>query len=272
MIVGAHLAALLGYGTGWALYLEPFRRGRSTPDRKAAAATAVALLLHVVGLVAFGVGERMLPLVGVGPASSTLALAIAGFTLAASLRPDSRPAGLFLLPLVVLLLLQSLLVGFEAAPRYLSLRGPWFVIHVATVFVGLAGLALASAAGTMYLLQFRALRRKEFGSVFRFFPSLEALDRLERVGLGLGFPALSVGLLAGWGWTLTFGSPLPADDPKVVLAVVAWGSYLLAILARLTPGWRGRRAAIVVAAAFFVTAAVFVLLRLRGGTAPGAFL
>ncbi|MFQ5890801.1 MAG: cytochrome c biogenesis protein CcsA [Gemmatimonadota bacterium] len=272
MILGSHLAALLCYLAAWVTHLEFFRRGRSSPDGRAVGATSAGFVFHLAGLVAFALHERALPLVGVGPASSTLALAVVAFTLGAAVRPDTRASGLFLLPLAVALLAEAILVGLHPAPRQLAFRGPWLVLHVTTVFAGFAGLALASAASAMYVLQFRTLKRKEFGSVFRFFPSLDALDRLGGLGLGIGFPALSVGLLAGWGWTLTYGPTLPPDDPQVVLAVVAWGSYLAAIGARLSPRWRGPRAALVSAAAFVATALAFVVLRLLADGTGDSFL
>ncbi|HKK07734.1 MAG TPA: cytochrome c biogenesis protein CcsA, partial [Gemmatimonadota bacterium] len=192
----------------WAFLLRAFRRGGG-PQESAGWWTGVgAVLLHGAGLAAFIVRYRTLPLVGLGPASSALALAIALLALGAAIRPDRRPASLFVLPVVVGLMGLAVVVGLQPVLLRSAFRGPWFVLHVATVFLGCAGLVLGSAAGAMYVLQFRALKRKRFGSVFRFFPSLDVLDRLNRLGLAVGFPGLTVGLIAGWSWTLTYGRGL----------------------------------------------------------------
>lgn len=271
MIPTLHVVAAGAYLASWAMELRAFRAGDPAAPRGAVRATlGAAVAAHLAALVGFAAVHGTLPLVGLGPASSTLAFLIGAVALVASLRPETRPAGLFLLPLLLLLLGEALVVGVEPAARQTAFRGPWFVFHVGSVFAGYAGLLLASAAATMYLLQFRSLKRKEFGSVFRFFPSLESLDRLNRVGLHFGFPALTLGLVAGWSWTLTYGgSGLALGNPQVVLGIVTWVAYLVAIFVRVAPEWRDARAAAASAAAFVVTLAAFLALRLT--VSPAGF-
>ena len=270
MILGLHLLAFVLYATAWALQLQGFRGGRQ-PGISGVTVGGGGLAVHAAGLLLYALSYRSLPLVGLGPASSSLALFISLFALAASVRTDLRAAGLFLLPLVLLLLGQAIVVGIEPTGRQIGFRGPWFVLHVSAIFIGFAGLAAASAAAIMYVFQFRALKRKEFGSVFGFFPALDSLDRLNKVGLAVGFPALSVGLLAGWSWTLTFGRGLALDNPGTILGIVTWGAYLVAIAARSRPGPRGERAAVISALAFLVTLVAFLALRITAREA-GFFL
>lgn len=272
MILALHLVATGGYLAGWAVELRAFRAGDPTPRATAVAAVGTGVAAHSVALLGFIVAHETLPLVGLGPASSTLAFVIGLVTLAASVRTESRPAALFLLPPLLLLLTEALLVGIEPTVRQTAFRGPWFVFHVGSVFAGYGALLLASAAATMYLLQFRSLKRKEFGSVFRFFPSLEDLDRLNRAGLYFGFPTFTLGLVAGWSWTLTYGdSGLALANPEVVLGIVTWLAYLAAIVVRFLRRGRGDRAAAASALAFVLTAATFLLLRLAS-TPSGFFL
>lgn len=272
MVLVLHLIAAAGYLAGWAIELRAFRAGDPVPRAAALVSVGGAVGAHLVGLAAFVLVHGSLPLVGLGPASSTLAFLIGAVALAASLRMESRPATLFLLPPLLLLLGEALLVGVEPATRQIAFRGPWFVFHVGSIFAGYAALLLASAAATMYLLQFRSLKRKTFGSVFRFFPSLEALDRLNRMGLHFGLPTFTLGLLAGWSWTLTYGqSGLALGNPEVLLGLVTWVVYLAALAVRALPRARGGRAAAASAVAFFVTAGAFILLRITTSS-PGFFL
>lgn len=270
MILGLHLLAFLLYATAWVLQLRGFRGGRQ-PGISEVRVVGGGLAVHAAGLLLYALSYRSLPLVGLGPASSSLALFISLFVFAASLRTDLRAAGLFLLPMVLLLLGESVIVGIEPTGRQIAFRGPWFVLHVSAIFIGYAGLAAASAAAFMYVFQFRALKRKEFGSVFGFFPALDSLDRLNKVGLAVGFPALSVGLLAGWSWTLTFGRGLALDKPGTILGIVTWGAYLVAIAARSRPGPRGERAAAISVLAFLLTLVAFLALRITASDA-GFFL
>lgn len=266
-----HLAALSGYLGAWAVFLRDFREGDARRLGTGWRLALGAALLHLAGLAAFTLSHGTLPLVGLGPASSTLALVIAVLLLGASVREEVRPAGLFVVPMILLLLSEAVAVGLEPASHQTAFRGPWFVAHVATVFVGYAGLALASAAAAMYWLQFRTLKRKDFGSVFGFMPSLESLDRLNRAGLGFGFPALTLGLVAGWSWTLTYGGGWELGNPQVVFGSVTWLAYLAAIVARIWPGGRGERSATATALAFVLSASVFGALRLLAG-GSGFFL
>lgn len=261
MILALHLIAFVLYAAAWVLQLRGFRAGRD-PGGAEVTAVGAGLAVHAAGLLLYAVSYRSLPLVGLGPASSSLALFISLFVFAASLKTDLRAAGLFLLPPVLLLLGEAMVVGIEPSSRQIAFRGPWFILHVSAIFVGYAGLAAASAAAIMYVLQFRALKRKEFGSVFSFFPALDSLDRLNKVGLAVGFPALSVGLLAGWSWTLTFGRGLALDNAGTILGMVTWGAYLAAIAARARPGPRGERAAVISVVAFLLTFVAFLALRL----------
>lgn len=271
MVSLLHLAALAGYLGAWAVFLRDFREGE---DGRASTGWRLALAaagLHLAGLAAFTLLHGSLPLVGLGPASSTLALVIAALLLGASVRDEVRPAALFVVPLILLLLAEAVAVGLEPAAHRTAFRGAWFVLHVATVFAGYAGLALASAAAAMYVLQFRTLKRKDFGSVFGFMPSLETLDRLNRTGLGVGFPALTLGLVAGWSWTLTYGGGWELGNPQVVFGAVTWLAYLGAIAVRIWPGGRGERSAAATSAAFVLTLSLFAGLRLLTG-GSGFFL
>lgn len=268
MIVALHLLALLAYGGAWGLQVRAFRVGEPGAETPGLVPILVGLGLHLLALGVYAGQYQSLPLVGLGPASSSLALLLVLTTLAAAELYDARSVALPVLPLALLLLGEAILVGVEPAVRQTAFRGPWFVAHVATTFVGYAGLALASGAAIMYVLQFRALKRKSFGNIFRFFPSLDDLDRVHRRGLGVGFSALTVGLVAGTAWSVTYGGGFDMTDPEVLFGLVTWSAYLAALVVRLPGGWRGRRAAEVTGAAFLVTAAVFLYLRIAAGDSP----
>lgn len=271
MIALLHLAALAGYLGAWAVFFRAFRDGGSPLEATGWKLALASACLHGGALVVYGGVHAEMPLVGLGPASSTLAFVIAVLALAASAREENRPTALFVLPLVVLLVAEAVAVGVRPVPLGPEFRGAWLAVHVGTVFLGYAGLALASAAAAMFVLQFRTLRRKEFGPVFSFFPPLETLDRLNRIGLWIGFSFLTLGLLLGWSRTLTYGGGLELGNPQVVFGVATWTAYLAAVGSRMAPGGRGDRPAMATTSAFAVTVLVFGALRLFGD-AGGFFL
>lgn len=263
-----HVLALASYLFAWGVQLRAFLRGEGESSAPGFRPVLAGFALHLAGLVAFVAVYGGLPLVGLGPASATLSFILAAFVLGTYLGPDLRAAGLFLLPLLMALLGEAIYVGIAPASLQTGFQGPWFVVHVGTAFVGYAGLILASTAGAMYVLQFRSLKEKRFGSVFRYFPSLEGLDGLNRVGLAIGFPALTLGLVAGWSYTLTYGQGLALENPQVLLGVVTWVAYLGAIWARFRPTWSEERAAMVSTVAFLVTLLVFLFLRITVAQSP----
>lgn len=268
MIDVLHVLALLAYGIAWGLQMRAFRAADPGKQNPSLLALLAGVGLHLLALGVYAGQHQVLPLVGVGPASSSLALLLVLMTLTAAEIYDVPSVSLFLLPLSLFLLGEAVWVGVEPAAHQTAFRGPWFVAHVGTTFVGYSGLALASGAAVMYVLQFRSLKQKSFGKVFQFFPSLDALDRVHRVGLGVGFAALTIGLVAGTAWTVTYGAGFDLGNPQVLFGLVTWATYLAAILVRLPGGPGGRAAAKVTGLAFAVTTAVFLYLRITAGDSP----
>src|SRR5690606_6513296 len=143
-------------------------------------------------------------LVGLGPSLSTLSLLVGLGAVTASTLGHARTVGLVLVPVVAALQGVGLGMGIVPTGEPLAFRGVWFALHVLFAFVGYAGLTVAFAAGLMYLLQFRELKSKHFGAIFRFFPPLDTLDRLGRQGLLVGFPFLTLAVVVSWAWTARF--------------------------------------------------------------------
>lgn len=268
MIDVLHVLALLAYGGAWGLQVRAFRAGDPGKQNPALFVTLAGVGLHLLALGVYAGQYQVLPLIGVGPASSSLALLLVVMTLTAAEMYDVRSVSLFLLPLSLFLMGEAVWVGVEPAVRQTAFRGPWFVAHVGTTFLGYAGLALASGAAVMYVLQFRSLKRKSFGKIFQFFPSLDSLGRVHRVGLGTGFASLTVGLVAGTAWTVTYGGGFDLGNPQVLFGLVTWSTFLAALLVRLPGGLGDRAAAKVTALAFVVTTSVFLYLRIAAGDSP----
>jgi HemX protein len=174
-----------------------------------------------------------------------------------------------LVPVAAALAAVAEVAGLHPAEQELAFRGPWFTLHVVLAMLGYAGLTVAFAAGLMYLLQFRELKGKRFGAVFRFFPPLDTLDRIGRRALLVGLPFLTVALLLGWAWAERFGPPMGFGNPKVVWGVVTWLVFVVALAARSRGGaGPARRGALVSVIGFAVVVAAYLALRVAERT-PG---
>lgn len=267
---GLHLAALALYAGAAALLGVSLARGDRRLSAAATAVLGLAAAVHAAALAAFTAAWRELPLVGLGPSLSVLALLIALGSLGVATLGRTGPLGLVLAPAAAVVQAAAVIAGIRPGAEVMDFRGPWFVLHVTLAMIGYAGLTVAFAAGLMYLLQFRELKSKHFGAVFRFFPPLDTLDRVGRRALMAGLPFLTLALLVGWAWTERFHRPLAPGNPKVVWGVLSWLVLALALAVRAPAGRRAERGALAQVLGFLVVVISYVLL--RAASAGGGFL
>lgn len=267
-----HLVALALYVVAGLLWLATLVRGERGEEEGTSAApvvAGVAVVVHAGAAARYVVAFGELPLVGLAPSLSSLALVVALFLGGTLAFTEGEKVGLFLIPLIVVLQGVAVALGIEPAGEPLRFRGAWFALHVGLAFAGYAGLAVAFAAGLMYLIQFHELKTKRLGRVFRFFPPLETLDRIGRVGVRAGLPALTAALVLGWAWTVRFEGSFEIRDPKVLWGIFTWAVLLAALVARRGGGRASRRGALFSTVGFVAVVLSYVVLRatvVAGGT------
>lgn len=129
-----------------------------------------------------------------------------------------------------------------------ALQSYWLEIHVSIAVLAEGAFAVAFAAGILYLLKEKRTQSKGF---FARIPSLETLDRVSFRAVAVGYPLFTAGaLLAGAVWAYQAWGAFWSWDPKEVGALIVWFAYTAYLHARLTHGWRGRRAAILAITGF----------------------
>jgi ABC-type transport system involved in cytochrome c biogenesis permease subunit len=112
---------------------------------------------------------------------------------------------------------------------------------------------------------------KRLGRLFRVIPPLATLETVGRVGLSIGFVALSLALAVGWAWTVQNRGSLEIEDPKVLWAVLSWVVFLGIFAARRGKGRSEYRSALAAVIGFAIVIGTYVALRVTtGGT--GLFL
>lgn len=267
-----HLAAVALYALTAALLGVSFAREIRRLPRIAAAVLGLAVLAHALSLASYARAWGEPPLVGLGPSLSVLALLVALGSLGVATLGRTGPLGLILVPVAAALAAVAQVVGMHPDGEVLDFRGPWFMLHVVLALLGYAALAVAWAAAVMYLLQWRQLKGKRFGAVFRFFPPLDTLDRIGRGALLAGLPMLSAALLLGWAWTERFGHPMSPANPKVVWGVLSWLAFAAALGVRAGGGRTARRAALATVVGFALVVLSYLLLRAGTAHPGGGFL
>lgn len=140
-------------------------------------------------------------------------------------------------------------IGFSvyvpAGPVVPALQSYWLVIHVAAVMIAGALFLVGGAASLLFLLKLRAESTGAEGAFLARVPTSAALDRIAFRVNAVAFPIWTFGaLIAGPIWAYNAWSRYWAWDPKEVWALVTWIVYAGYLHARVTAGWKGRRAAV----------------------------
>lgn len=122
--------------------------------------------------------------------------------------------------------------------------------HVLLASAGFAALGLAALAGFFFLVEHRALKQRRSVARRIPMPSLEALDRVNRVALVLGFPLLSLGVLTGALWLDSRTGAFFGGSLHETWMLIAWMIYLGLVALRFG-GRQGARQAAASAVAGF---------------------
>ena len=264
-----HLLALIFYLVAFLLWLRALLAGGQGRGSLPAWIAAAGVAAHFAAVSSYVTTFGELPLVGLGPSLSTLALLTGVGLVAALALQEGERIGIVLLPLAVLLQATAVAAGIRPSGVAPNFRGGWFILHASLGLAGVVGIALAGAAGWLYLAQFRELKAKRMGRLFHFLPPLATLDRLGRVGSRAGFVLLTLSLSLGWAWTVRFLGTFGQDEAQMWWGLFSWLAVLAAIIARgRGEGPAERRSAWANSLAFLLIAAGYLLLRLSAR--PGA--
>ncbi|NJL84913.1 MAG: c-type cytochrome biogenesis protein CcsB [Leptolyngbyaceae cyanobacterium SM1_1_3] len=80
----------------------------------------------------------------------------------------------------------------------------------------------------------------------------DTLDNISYRIIGLGFPLLTIGIIAGAVWANEAWGSYWSWDPKETWALITWLVFAAYLHSRITKGWQGRRPAILAASGFVV--------------------
>ncbi|MBD2089401.1 c-type cytochrome biogenesis protein CcsB [Microcoleus sp. FACHB-1515] len=92
----------------------------------------------------------------------------------------------------------------------------------------------------------------------------DTLDNVSYRTIGLGFPLLTIGIIAGAVWANEAWGSYWSWDPKETWALITWLVFAAYLHARITRGWQGRRPAILAATGFVVVWVCYLGVNLLG--------
>ena len=241
------------YGVGLVHAILMLRQQGERFAKFAAPAVCLGMIFHFVSLVETALVYGYAELLTIRHAESALALMIAViFTIMFVRYRTASPAAL-IFPLIFVLTFASAISQHQVSFPSRSFRGGWIFFHVSTLLLGYAMLFFSFVSSLLYLVLARQLKHKQTSSWAARLPSLHEVDELGYKSLVLGFPFMTVGLLAGAVVAQErYGSSF-VSDPKVLLSLLMWSIYLVLLYTRWSAGLRGARAAYLASFGFAVS-------------------
>ena len=216
-------------------------------EKAARIATAMMILgfiLLFAGVIARGISAHRVPWGNMYEFSITGALAFTGAYLAALRKYDLRWLGLLVSIAVLLTLGTAVAVLYRpSAPLVPALKSTWLVIHVSAAIISGGVFLLANVIAGAYLYLDSMERKGPRAAWAQRLPSLEVLDQLSYRLVAFVFPLWTFAVIAGAIWAESAWGRYWGWDPKETWAFITWVAYAAYLHARVTIGWRGRRAA-----------------------------
>ena len=173
-----------------------------------------------------------------------------------------RAVGLYVLPVVLVLLTVAWVEYQPPAGLVPALRSDIVVLHVIVMLTAIGCLYVAGGAAIIYLIEEALLRRHHSDGVLGRLPSLGTLEKLVYHATLVGLPFLTAGMLAGIIRAETYNVPDWWLDPMVLLALGAWALYAALLWGRVRADWVGSRIA------WLAVSGLVVLLVIRFAAVP----
>ena len=212
--------------------------------RLASAFMVLGFLLLTTGVIFRGISAHRVPWGNMYEFSITGAFAFSGAYLFALKKYKLRWLGLPVSLAVLLTLGTAITLLYRpSAPLVPALKSTWLVIHVSAAIISGGVFLLANCVAAAYLILDRYEQKGVRPIWAQRLPSLEVLDNLSYRLVALVFPLWTFAVIAGAIWAESAWGRYWGWDPKETWAFITWVAYAAYLHARVTVGWRGRKAA-----------------------------
>ena len=244
-VIWLRVAAAL-YSVGLLHAILTLVRKREHLFRVALAAFAVGAVLHCVSIVEEGLLINHCPISNFYETLSMCAFLIAALFLFVYWRYKIESLSVFIFPLVFVMTLVATLGNPVAAWSSPVVRDAWLTVHIVCVLLGYAALVFTAGAALLYLFQEREMKSKKPRKFYYRLPPLGTLDELISRSMALGFVLITLAVIAASTWAFIEHKTHWICQPAIAISFFTWGVYMALVFLRITAGWRGRKAAIMV--------------------------
>ena len=167
----------------------------------------------------------------------------------------------------------------KASPLVPALQSNWLMMHVSMMMLSYAMLIMGSLLCILFLV-ISKYQEVDLQAIDKFYsplynvmvdyyeaklfsPSdeflelgklklLHSIDNWSYRIIGLGFPFLTVGIIAGGVWANEAWGSYWSWDPKETWALITWIIFATYLHSRITKGWEGKKTAILGGLGFFI--------------------
>jgi cytochrome c-type biogenesis protein CcsB len=240
------------FETAWAVKVPAEGSNARTMDyakadkaaRIATALMVLAFILLFVAVIARGLSNGHVPWGNMYEFSITGALTFTGAYLVALRKYDLRWLGLFISLAALLTLGTAITLLYrDSAPLVPALKSTWLIIHVVAAIISGGVFLLSNVIAGAYLYLDSRERGSGRPAWATRLPALEVLDQLSYRLVAFVFPLWTFSVIAGAIWAESAWGRYWGWDPKETWAFITWVAYAAYLHARVTVGWKGRRAA-----------------------------
>nr|QCI08498.1 cytochrome c biogenesis protein ccs1 [Spermothamnion repens] len=170
----------------------------------------------------------------------------------------------------------------QAAPLVPALKSNWLMMHVSIMIISYSILIIGSLLSILFLIISQDKNVKIYGTsssnnnklrleynqhinsisnnqninnsinYYNRINLLASIDNLSYRIIGLGFPLLTIGIIAGSVWANEAWGSYWSWDPKETWAIITWLIFAIYLHTRLNQSWQGRKPAILASFGFIV--------------------
>ena len=220
------------------------------------------LLLHAAYLLARTIAFDHPPATNMFEIFTLIAFTTTAAYTAIETRTGQHETGYFVLMIPFFFQLVSSLFIEDLLKVKDVLRSIYFGMHVTSALAGYAAITLSAIYGFLYLMLYHEMKKSQFGVIYRKLPSLENLERMSVFSIWLGFIFLALAMIAGLIWLPQAFTDFSYADPKLIGTIIIWLIYGIALLARRSAKWKGRRMMVIAISGFVISVFSMTLINL----------
>lgn len=147
-------------------------------------------------------------------------------------------------PFLFFFIHTAMLTRRNEALFYAPFENVFFFVHIVALLFSLITLVLGGIAGMLFLFQEKTMKEKRKSTFYQHCPSLEALDKVNRYAVSIGFPLYTLGIACGFIWASSTWGTFFSGDIKEVISLIVWLGYALLFHLRLALNYRGKKPAL----------------------------